>query len=84
MAGHACLCCGFLTLSEPPPGTYEVCPVCYWEDDPVQAKEPDYAGGANDVSLNEARRNYRQLGAVEARFRSKVRLPLNDETPRSP
>ncbi|MBQ6093927.1 MAG: hypothetical protein IJL09_00855, partial [Lachnospiraceae bacterium] len=26
-----CPCCGFYTLEEV--GTYEVCPVCYWEDD---------------------------------------------------
>lgn len=34
---------------------YEVCPVCGWEDDPLQRDEPDYSGGANDMSLNEYR-----------------------------
>ena len=32
----ACPCCGYLTLSEEPPGTYEVCPVCDWGDDDAQ------------------------------------------------
>jgi len=48
-----CLCCGAKTISEP--GQYEICDICNWEDDPVQSVDPDYAGGANHVSLNEAR-----------------------------
>ena len=48
-----CPCCGTKTISEP--GQYEICDVCNWEDDPVQSADPDYAGGANHVSLNEAR-----------------------------
>jgi hypothetical protein len=39
-------------------GAYEVCEVCGWEDDPVQAADPDYAGGANKESLNEARKRW--------------------------
>ena len=32
---------------------YEICPVCGWEDDNLQRKDPDYKGGANKNSLNE-------------------------------
>lgn len=39
-------------------GGYEICPVCGWEDDPLQRKTPDMAGGANKMSLNEAREKY--------------------------
>jgi Cysteine-rich CPCC len=28
---YACPCCGFLTLDER--GGYDICPVCFWEDD---------------------------------------------------
>ena len=42
-----------MTISEPE--GWEICPVCNWEDDHVQAKYPDMRGGANDASLNEAR-----------------------------
>lgn len=55
---HSCPCCGQYEFSEK--GSYEICPVCNWEDDPVQAEEPDYSGGANVMSLNEAREAFRQ------------------------
>lgn len=51
-----CPCCGSLTLSAC--GEYEICPVCNWEDDPVQAEDPDYSGGANVLSLKQARHNW--------------------------
>lgn len=57
-----CPCCGNLTLSEP--GEYEICPVCQWEDDPVQGRDPDYAGGANKESLNECRARARAGGGT--------------------
>ena len=44
----------------PEEGSYEICPVCTWEDDPIQTEEPDYKGGANVMSLNEAREAFRQ------------------------
>jgi len=39
-------------------GKYEICPVCKWEDDPIQRKDPDYEGGANGMSLNAYRLKY--------------------------
>ena len=47
-----CACCGFNTLPEYP---YEICDVCSWQDDGVQNDNPDMAGGANPLSLNEYR-----------------------------
>lgn len=76
---YPCPCCGYLTLDEEP-GNYDICPVCYWEDDPVQRREPDEPGGANgDISLNQAKRNYKKYGAVEKRFIKKVRKPKREE-----
>ena len=49
-----CPCCGKRVITEL--GEYEVCEVCRWEDDPVQSADPDFGGGANKLSLNEARR----------------------------
>lgn len=78
---YTCPCCRNLTLSEQPPGTYEICPVCYWEDDPVQFEDEGYEGGANSVSLNAARENYRAFGACSEDVRSEVRKPTADEVP---
>lgn len=69
---HTCPCCGFKTLNEPPPGTYDICSVCFWEDDPVQFDDPDYEGGANRVSLRQAQRDFRRYGVSELRFKPLV------------
>ncbi|MGR8023363.1 CPCC family cysteine-rich protein [Burkholderia cenocepacia] len=78
---YACPCCGYLTYGSPPSGTFEICPVCMWEDDNVQLDDPDYAGGANVVSLNKARQNFRIYGAIDERFVKCVRKPAPDEQP---
>jgi len=70
-----------LTLSEPPPGTFEVCPVCLWEDDAVQFNDPAYEGGANKMSLSTARKNYLEFGAVAKALVPEARKPLPDEIP---
>jgi hypothetical protein len=48
-----CACCENPTLTER--GGYEICGVCGWEDDPTQSEYPNMAGGANKLSLNQAR-----------------------------
>ncbi|WP_458136152.1 CPCC family cysteine-rich protein [Komagataeibacter sp. NFXK3] len=52
-----CPCCKSLEISAYE--GYEICPVCHWEDDPVQSADPDYSGGANKLSLNQARTCHR-------------------------
>ena len=78
---YPCPCCGFRTLRSKSPGSFELCPVCHWEDDNVQAADPDFAGGANLESLNEARRNYREFGASSPNSRDSVRPASSDEYP---
>jgi hypothetical protein len=51
-----CPCCGSQALTTL--GEYEICDVCGWEDDPIQSADPDYAGGANQISLNQARKEW--------------------------
>jgi hypothetical protein len=31
-----CLSCGYKTLDEEPSGTYDICEICFWEDDGYQ------------------------------------------------
>lgn len=43
-------------------GEYDFCEVCRWCDDPLQRVDPDYAGGYNRISLNEAIAIYKEKG----------------------
>ena len=79
---YPCPCCGYLTLDEKPPGTYEICKVCFWEDDNVQFDDPSFEGGANKESLIQSRANFRSFGASSRSHLSSVRAPLPSETPR--
>ena len=51
------MCCGNHSL--PPDSIYEICPVCGWEDDDIQNDDPNFEGGANDMSLNQAKEAYK-------------------------
>lgn len=78
---YPCPCRGFHTLVEEPPGTYRICPVCFWEDDAVQYRDPQYRGGANGVSLVEARANFLRFRWAKERSKAYVRAPREDEYP---
>jgi hypothetical protein len=75
----ACPCCGYMTLRERPRGTYTICQVCFWEDDPVQLKDPDCEGGANRVSLRQGQKNFQDFRACERDMIKNVRPPNIDE-----
>lgn len=45
--------------------SFDICPICGWEDDCLQRKNPDFKGGANKMSLNEAISAYKCGGKVE-------------------
>ncbi len=72
-----CLCCGYFTILER--YDFEICPVCGWEDDNVQGDDPEYEGGANKVSLKEARSNFSTFGASSFDRLPRVRAPQDDE-----
>jgi hypothetical protein len=72
---YTCPCCGFQTLGAPP-GSFEICRVCFWEDDAVQLLDPWFAGGANRSNLVEAQASYATCGAVEERFLQYVKDAL--------
>lgn len=75
----ACPCCGFLTFSKEPPGTFDICPVCSWIDDIAQYHDQNSKEGANSVSLEEARRNYALIGAISHEEIKNVRFPKPNE-----
>ncbi|QHQ17266.1 hypothetical protein GMW39_16415 [Pectobacterium parmentieri] len=58
-----CPCCGSDSVEGV--GEYEICSLCLWEDDPFQAANPDCSGGANQMSLKQARDAFAQGKPVE-------------------
>jgi rubrerythrin len=75
----ACPCCGYKTFKHEPDGSYNICNVCFWEDDSIQLADPDYEGGANRVSLRQAQKNFQKFGACEENMVNNVQPPSNDE-----
>ena len=61
----ACPCCGLQTLDEQ--GNYDICPVCWWEDDGMDNATAQYKSGPNHISLIRARINVLQTGIFDPR-----------------
>jgi len=76
---YRCPCCGCLTLCGR--GGYEICPVCFWEDDGQDDHDADEVrGGPNaELSLTQARTNFREFGASDRRSLAHVRKPKPEE-----
>ena len=55
--GYQCPVCGKYYFKYE--DSFEICPCCGWENDYLQAVYPDEEGGANEMSLNQAREAYR-------------------------
>lgn len=64
---YPCPCCGYMTLYEQPPGTYLVCPICFWED------------RGTPYGLSNAQRNFLEFGAVDRRWLGQVRSPTEQD-----
>ncbi|MHC2873005.1 cysteine-rich CPCC protein [Ralstonia sp. 121560039-2] len=82
-----CECCDHFTLGAK--GDWEICPVCFWEDDGFGLESLDLRSGANHgLTLREARDNFVRIGACCEAMRAKV-LPsdargLYRHVPRQP
>ena len=63
MKGHKCPVCGEYEFDSD--GSFEICEVCGWQDDPVQMENPDESMCANQMSLNEAKAAYAEGRPVE-------------------
>ena len=71
MTYKQCACCGEYTLEKK--SMFDICPVCGWEDDGVQNDDPDYGGGANYISLNEAKRVWKESNHLRAAVKAAKR-----------
>lgn len=50
-----CPCCGKSDVDD-----FDTCPVCGWANDYAQAADPDLEHGDNTMSLNEARKAWKE------------------------
>jgi hypothetical protein len=60
---------------------FEICPVCFWEDDGQDSHDADVVrGGPNrSLSLQDARANYAKYGAADPIDLKHVRPPNESE-----
>ena len=81
MAKYMCPCCGYLTYEEKCGKTYDICPVCFWEDDLRDYEDVDDFSDGNGLTIGEARKNFEQFGACREKDIPYVRKPEVDEIP---
>ena len=60
---HKCPVCGKHDFSEV--DSFEYCSVCGWGDDMLQEQKPDFEGGFNRMSLNQAKKAYEAGQPIE-------------------
>ncbi len=68
---YPCPACGFEVFDDMP-GSYQICPICDWEDDAVQLKFPAMRGGANGESLFE--KQQKEIKYLPLEIKEKKRL----------
>ena len=79
---YPCPSCGFLEFSNPP-GSYDICSICSWQDDGVQLANPSSGGGANEMSLAESQKTaleefpLTKKNTPDGTARSDIWRPLN-------
>jgi len=75
MSLFPCPCCGYQTLPKQPPGSYEICPICCWED--AYAEHVDET--SNEGTLWQAQKNFDEIGACESQWLDTVRAVTNHD-----
>ncbi|WP_231515224.1 MULTISPECIES: CPCC family cysteine-rich protein [unclassified Paenibacillus] len=78
-----CPCCCNFTIESKDEVVVDICDVCFWQFDVVAHAKPDINIGANHISLNQARENYKQFGVCKLQYKNMVREPLEEELPKN-
>lgn len=83
MIKKKCPCCGYYTqlVEHEDEPLFEICEVCFWQYDRTAHDRPCVAGGANNISLKDARKNYKQFGVCTPGYERHSREPLEEELP---
>lgn len=53
---NTCPVCGYMTLEER--DAFEICGICFWEDDGIDDFEANIESGPNHMTLNEGRKKF--------------------------
>ncbi len=79
---YKCKCCGYFTLVGRTDGDvmWDICPVCFWEND-ISGENPDEYSGANHMTLSQGRENFKKYAACDVKMISHVRQPELEELP---
>ncbi|SDW89960.1 Cysteine-rich CPCC [Marininema mesophilum] len=64
----ACPCCRYRTIEDR--GHYEICPVCFWEDD--GSDQATVYSFPNHMTLEQGRFNFDKFGCVNDRLKNKL------------
>ena len=75
----SCDCCNNKTIFKK--SINEICPVCYWEQDNDNRilYDPNSISDLNQISLSEARNNYKKFHACKEEYINNVRKPYSFE-----
>src|SRR5258708_14761450 len=73
-----CPSCGFLVFNQLP-GSFDFCPICLWQDDVVQLRFPDYAGGAHRPALMETQRKFSEFWGSQVPRPGGGRVPPEED-----
>ncbi|MBA9087225.1 hypothetical protein FHR92_003707 [Fontibacillus solani] len=76
-----CPCCYNFTIVSEDEVVVEICDVCFWQFDVVAHSKPNLSIGANHISLDLARENYKKFGVCKPEFKKMVRAPFEEELP---
>jgi len=60
-----CPCCDYFSLGSR--AEYEICEICFWEDDGIDLDDLDRYSGPNHITLRDARDNFRRFSACDNR-----------------
>jgi hypothetical protein len=78
-----CPCCGFITIPNEGNALAYICPICLWEIDLFIQREDEASDQNHGLTLNEAKKNYRQFGAILPKLKKYCREPKKYEHPKS-
>lgn len=80
MSRYKCPCCGYYTFEDAEDAFFEICEVCFWQND---TSEEHKVSGANHMTLADARKNFLQYGACREKSSAFVRHPYDYELPQN-